>query len=265
MEQTVKTGIASEGGHWYGVDGSPCYEIEMKTKPGEFRPVNLRDARKLNLVPSVTTITKAVLAAPGLERWKQEQILMAALTLPPVEGESLDDYARRIRDDGQEHARQAAQRGTDIHAAIESVYCGREIPKEFYAEVCGTIEAINSIHPFGAWQAEKSFAHPIGYGGKVDLHSTAAEIVVDFKTKEFSADCDKKLHWPEQAIQLAAYREGLDIPKARCFNVFVSTSEPGVVRVHEWDEADISSGWEVFRRALEIWQIQKGYVPEVTQ
>ena len=65
--------------HWYGKDGSPRYTVTAKD--GSDRPTTLRDARKLSLVPSVTTILK-VAAKPGLEMWKLEQMLLAALTLP---------------------------------------------------------------------------------------------------------------------------------------------------------------------------------------
>ena len=84
---------AAESGHWYGRNGEPAYTIVGAN--GKARPTTLRDARKLNLVPSVTTIIK-VASQPGLDRWKQEQVLLAALTLPKVNDESDDDYIARI-------------------------------------------------------------------------------------------------------------------------------------------------------------------------
>ena len=53
--------------HWYDKDGSPRYEIEGKTG---LRPTTLRDARKHGWVPSVSTIWKDVVAAPGLVSWR---------------------------------------------------------------------------------------------------------------------------------------------------------------------------------------------------
>jgi hypothetical protein len=70
---------AAESLHWYDRDGKPAYTV--KAKDGSDRPATLRDARKLNLVPSVTTIIRCA-AAPGLELWKANQLMMAALTLP---------------------------------------------------------------------------------------------------------------------------------------------------------------------------------------
>jgi hypothetical protein len=117
VEAKITSGIASQSGHWYATNGNAAYEIEKKD--GGMRPVNLRDARKHNLVPSVTTVMQ-VMAKPGLEVWKQKQVLLAALTLPMQDGESLDDYASRIVADSKQQAIEAAQRGTNIHAAIEA-------------------------------------------------------------------------------------------------------------------------------------------------
>ena len=65
----------ANSGHWYSKDGSPRYTIEGKTG---VRATTLRDARKHDLVPSVTTILN-LLAKPGLDNWKQEQVLLSAL------------------------------------------------------------------------------------------------------------------------------------------------------------------------------------------
>ena len=73
---------SAESVHWYQHNGAPQYTV--KAKDGSDRPTTLRDARKLNLVPSVTTILK-IAAKPGLEAWKLNQMLLAALTLPKGE------------------------------------------------------------------------------------------------------------------------------------------------------------------------------------
>ena len=84
---------SAESVHWYRKDGAPQYTV--KAKDGSDRPTTLRDARKMSLVPSVTTILK-IAAKPGLEAWKQEQMLLAALTLPRLDGESEKDMVARI-------------------------------------------------------------------------------------------------------------------------------------------------------------------------
>ena len=79
---------ASQGQHWYDRDGTPRYEV--RAKDGSMRPATLRDARKFGWYPGVTSIIKCA-AAPGLERWKAEQTILSALTLPRSEGEGSDE------------------------------------------------------------------------------------------------------------------------------------------------------------------------------
>ena len=69
---------ASESQHWYDRQGNPMYTVIGKN--GKERNTTLRDARTMNLVPSVTTILN-VAAKPALNVWLQRQVLMAALTL----------------------------------------------------------------------------------------------------------------------------------------------------------------------------------------
>src|SRR4029077_3837007 len=90
---------------------------------GSMRPTTLADARKLDLVPSVTHVLQCA-SKPGLEAWKATQLLQAALTLPKKEDESLDDYAKRVIEDSREQGRKAAERGTELHAAIEDYIKG---------------------------------------------------------------------------------------------------------------------------------------------
>lgn len=244
---------ASESGHWYDKDGRPAYTLIGAN--GKERAPTVRDARKLNLYPSVTTIIRCA-AAPGLEFWKAKQAILAALTLPRNEGEFEDAYLDRILRDSKEQARKAAERGTEIHAAIQGHYEGKQPDEALWPFVQGAMKAVGP----GVWDAEKSFAHPLGFGGKVDLSSD--EWVIDFKTKEFSPE-DPIKGWPEQAMQLAAYRVGLGFTRARCGNVFVSVTHPGHAVMYEWPEEELSQGWEKFRALLGYWQADRKYIPTV--
>ena len=246
---------ASESQHWYTREGEPCYQI--KGKNGEFRDTTLRDARKLGLVPSVTTISKCA-ASPGLQMWQQQQVLMAALTLPRYPGEKDDDYSRRIIHDSKEQARKAAEKGTAIHAAIQGFYEGELVPEGMLGFVTCAVEAVRDISQPSRWTAERAFAHTSGFGGKVDLCSDSC--VIDFKSKEFD-DPTKKFAYDEHCMQLAAYRHGLGMPEARCANVFVSTLKPGLAVSHEWEESDLKRGWEMFRCLLGYWKAKNKFDP----
>lgn len=249
MSLSAKEPRASESNHWYTREGLPQYTVEA-SKGGQ-RATTLRDARKFNLVPSVTTILN-VAAKPALTAWMQRQVLLAALTLPRIQSESEDDYIDRIVEDSKQQGRMAADAGTDIHAAIQSFYEGT-IFNRHAGHVAGCIEAISNSFGMQPWISERSFAHELGFGGKADLH--APGFVLDIKTKEFT-DSNKIEAYDEHLMQLSAYRVGLGMPQARCANVFVSRTQEGLTVVKEWSADDLSRGWEMFLSLLKFWQLK---------
>jgi hypothetical protein len=206
------------------------------------------------LVPSVTTIIKSA-ASPGLEAWKLNQMLLAALTLPRIDGEPEEEFVQRVVKDSKEHAKMAAERGTAVHSAIESMYSG-VMHSEYAEHQAGCYRAIELEYGITEFQPEKAFAHELGFGGKVDLFSKEGKgVVLDIKSKEFS-DPTKVQGFDEHMMQLAAYRMGLDLPDARCANVFVSVTVPGLVVVKEWSQEDLTRGWHMFYALLRYWQVK---------
>lgn len=252
----LKTGRGSEGGHWYTRSGECCYEIRGAN--GNMRSVTLRDARKLGLVPGFSSIA-AMEAKPQLERWKIEQALMSALTLPRVENETDQQFMQRAREDSHEQSRRAAERGTHIHAAIQGYFEGKPVAAEdapYVFKFAGWLSQY--FAGVGNWTPERSFAHQLGYGGKVDLSSWDA--VIDFKCKDFGPEKQPgDLAYPEHCMQLTAYSHGLRLPNARKVNVFISTREPGLICVREWEQAESDQAWEAFRCLLKLWQIRRNY------
>lgn len=248
---------AAESLHWYNKDGSPQYTV--KAKDGSDRATTLRDARTMGLVPSVTTIIKCA-ASPGLEAWKLQQMMLAAMTLPRAPDEAEDIFIQRVISDSKEQGRKAAERGSDVHAALEGYFETKVLTKQ-HAEFQSAVEH-SVVSYFGdcEWAVEKSFAHERGFGGKIDLHTRDGDgVVIDFKTKEFTKEkADKVVGYDEHLMQLAAYRMGLNLPGARCANVFVSVTEPGLVKVYEWTPEDLDRGWKMFEALLTYWYAKSG-------
>jgi hypothetical protein len=243
---------AAESNHWYGKDGKPAYSVIGAN--GKERSTTLRDARKMGLIPSVTTIIKSA-ASPSLEAWKLNQMMLAALTLPRADDEPEEEFIARIQRDSKEHAKMAAERGTAVHTAIESMYSGI-MHAEFADHQAGVYREIEKEFGITEFQPEKAFAHELGFGGKVDLFTPAYQdrgLVIDIKTKEFS-DPSKVAGYDEHMMQLAAYRVGLGLPNADCANVFVSVSVPGLVICNKWSQEDLSRGWSMFQSLLSYWQ-----------
>jgi hypothetical protein len=241
----------AESTHWYTPEGLPAYETQAKD--GSMRPTTLRDARVKKLIPSVTTIIKCA-ASPGLENWKLEQMLLAALTLPRIPSEPEKDFLKRVRADSKEQGKAAAERGTAVHTSVEGFYEGKGMgdhPKH----VEGVKRALDGLYGPQDWLAEKSFGSKYGFGGKIDLCSPAA--VLDIKTKEFDAD-NLPSGFEEHLMQLAAYRVGVGMPNAACANVFVSVTNPGLVHIHKWEEKDLVRGWGMFVGLLNYWYAKTG-------
>ena len=236
----------SESGHWYLPDGSPAYRTIGKN--GKERNTTVKDARGLGLLPSVTTIIGCANKGEGLQRWLQEQAILAALTLPRLEGESEEDWLSRVVSDSKETAKQAAERGTHIHGIIESFYEGVYIP-----ELPPYVRAVESVinEHFGQqlWVSEKSFAYG-GFGGKCDLVAKSG-FVVDFKTTE--KDLDKLDYFFDHQMQLSAYRQGFEMPKARCAIVYVNALQ-NKAKLVEIPEDDLRIGWECFTHLLAFYR-----------
>ena len=250
---------AAESTHFYTRSGEPAYTVTAKA--GHQRPTNVSDARKLGLVPSVTTIIKCA-AAPALNRWKTEQMMLSALTLPRMPDEPEADWISRVWTDSQETAKKAAERGTAIHAAIQGAYEGEYSPDiDLLAHIGGAMKEVDKFLP-AVWTAERSFASPLGFGGKVDLSCNVG--VVDFKTKEFGPDSDLKT-WDEHSLQLAAYREGLQMPKARAAICYVSVTNPGLSRLIEIPEEELQRGWECFVYLLGYWKAKNRFNPALQE
>ena len=245
--------------HFYAQDGTPCYRVRALN--GEMRDATLRDARKHGWSPSVTEVLQIV-AKPQLEAWKVRQGVMAALTLPRVDGEDDDALLARIDADGRAQAKAAADEGTKIHDAIECHFKGQPVPEAYRQHVNGTVAKIAEIFPdVNDWRAEDYFCHARGFGGKVDLHSPSTGIVIDYKGKDGDFSDKKKLAY-DQHYQLAAYQTGLGLGLNVCANIFVSRTHPGLVAEYVWTREQMQEGWEVFNAALQLWKAIKRYNPE---
>ncbi len=250
----VKDPLATEAGHWYKPDGTPFYTYT--NSKGGTSNVTLREARKLNAVPSVTTITGTV-ASPALGKYFERQMFDAVIRTPR-NGCDLEVFFARCQTASKEHSKAAADKGTALHGAIECYMAGEQFADEWEPHVDAVIGTLRQYGIELDGESEKSFAHPLGFGGKVDYHDTTP-LVNDFKSKPM-IEPGKRYAFDNHAMQLAAYRHGLGIPTARCINTFVGIEDKRVL-IHEWDEADLARGWRMFKLLLAFWQEDKKFFP----
>lgn len=241
-------------GHWYREDGSTAYTVPRATGKGE-RDTTLADAKKLNLRPSVTTVM-AMAAKPGLETWKEEQILTAAVEWPFTYGDDIELWKKQIRIMSRQVAKTASEEGNRIHDGLEKCFKGNCLSGDKIIDEARLYIAHN-FKMGNDWVAEKSFCQH-GVGGKVDLHHRDGNghgVIIDFKTKN-TTDVAKMKGYDEHCIQLAAYRRGLDLPKAECYNMFISTVEPGLIVLKKWTNKELERGLAIFDALTELWYLK---------
>ncbi len=244
------------GAHWYTVDGKPCHT--QKKKCGGKRSTTLRDARVKNLFPSVTTIL-GVAEKDALTRWKIDQNLLACLTLPKIDGETLESFKKRVMLDAMVQVEDAKRLGSEIHDSIEQFFKGQKRVKHQKSAEAVYNFVVSYTGLGKGWIAEKTFSCASGYGGMIDLHHESGLWVVDYKTKDFGEhEINKKMAYDENCMQISAYSHGIGFPNAKKMNIFVSRTVPGLITHHEWD----TDMYDRFECLLKYWQLVKNYKPE---
>lgn len=237
--------------HYYTKEGEPRH---FEGKDG--KPTTLREARKNNWLPSVTTIIGDAIRKPALEKWMVGQAILSALTLPRNVDESNEDFAKRIQADMSDESKQARDVGSEIHAQVES---GEGEHAAAFQELCTEL----------GWQViEQEFAC-VGpdYAGKADLKirdSFGQVLMVDLKGQDWEPEGKKKKPYiyDDWLYQLAAYAD-TDKPNtyAGLVSVVFHRKDPKLWHVHNWTLDDHARGSAIFRHLVDLWKLIKKYDP----
>ena len=261
---TIANVKQAEASHWYYPDSRPCYEVPYADPSKGMRPTTLRDAKKLGLIPSVTTVLR-VLDKPALTSWKIEQAVLAVLTTPKLADEPLDAFIKRVLTTDKEQDAEAAKArelGTRIHDAIElglngGVFDNVKDEKELSPFVIPALAACNEL---GNVLATEKIMVGEGYAGRIDAILDGNEItVVDFKTTKTLP----KESWTEHLLQLSAYAKSFGNSgdkKINTVNIYISSIEAGKIVVcqnPDWQET-FERG---FKPLLNYWQFANNFNP----
>ena len=255
------------GGHWYDAEAKPRHTMPLASGEGE-RNTTLRDARKHNLIPSVTTLL-GLFAKPGLDRWKQDQLLRIAHENPPLDEESFEDYADRCLVLHEKPVADAADFGTRIHDAIEKFFEGDPIDDELlpYVKPAFDWKQENQLRFI---EREKTMVNlEEGFAGTVDIVGLGAnqeKFVIDWKTRKTKKGV-KVSSYDFQIHQIAAYAatywgaDAVDAEQVFGANAYLSSTEPGRFEVIKYSPSELKDAWAVFKSACAIWRSLKGYDP----
>ena len=255
------------GGHWYTREGKAKHTMPRAKGDGE-RNTTLRDAKKHGLYPSVTTLL-GLFAKPGLQRWKDDQLLRVAFDNPPKLDESYEGYANRCLVMHEKPVEEAASFGTKVHDAIEAYFEGTHIPDEL----------LGYIQPALDWKQENQLTfthrerllvnHDYGFAGTVDIVGRGSEnqqFILDWKTRK-TKEGQKITSYDFQIHQIAAYasthfgEEEVLGHRVHGANCFISSSQMGRYEVIRYSPEDLADAWKVFRSICEVWRSLKGYDP----
>ena len=143
--------------HYYGQDGSTQYRIIGSN--GIERDTTLRDAKKLNLVPSVTTILQ-IPAKPALYSWLQDQLLNAVLRCdwePNLNDETkVKQWKGMLTQEAQKIGRDAAKRGSEMHDSLERYFISGEIDEKDKSFILPVVNKLTEHFGKIDWEAEKA-------------------------------------------------------------------------------------------------------------
>ena len=268
----------SESNHWYNAEGKPVHTVAGKTV--DTRPTNIRDARELNLFPSVSGIIKQWYN-PNLERYKIEKAMETARSYlsqyPVVEFDSQEEedaYYKFVRENAKKESGNAADLGTKIHATIEAALDGYEwnqdeevtssegylVPiKEF------VLPAIEVLKGFAIRETETVVLNKEdGYAGTMDVAAfkDGKNYILDFKSTK--TKIDKKIEVRQgHAMQLAAYYKAFygNTEDINAGNIYISTNEIGRVDLVIYTREELLEQWEAFKACLTLWRLANDYDP----
>lgn len=242
---------------------------------------NLRDARKIDGLPSITTVLK-IIEKPALTKYKLEQILRASLSLSQDDSETKEEYIDRIIEESGRESKEAIGFGNNIHALAENylkrdetVQIEDDIVFNAFSSVADWID--NSLVPGSSFEVEESMSSVThGFAGKPDCFGETKGFgyaVIDWKSQKVKQKFMKrKKAWENKPVvyddfvyQLAAIgllvEENRGVTPDNYISVVISSNKinMGFVHVHVWDYEEVENAKEIFLSMLSVWRGIKKY------
>lgn len=246
------------------------------TKDGELIDGDLRLCRKLNGLPSPTTVLN-ILGSPGLRYYFRRQMWEAAVTTPRWLGETDDEYWERCQKFADEHGQAARDKGGDFHSLVQRFHerCMKSGKECMVNEWANLIHADDPMLPqfqsYTAWY-QGSVRRSLlveqavigqGYAGRVDHVAEMMDgkvLCLDIKTQDTTKKKGKFVFYDQWPIQLGAYAGACKIPIDGLMSVAVSANSPVTIEAKLWDRS-VDYYHDIFMGLLKFWCHSNDYHP----
>lgn len=206
--------------HFYDKEGKLVSEVPNKSKGG-YRPTTLSDARKLGLVPSVTTIIGGVTNKDWLVNWKLGLLDEYLSKNPKPTDRSLASLVEELSSGARDF-------GTEVHRLMEIDAPGTAtIKREFLMRFPKAVQTF----------AEGSFADDRGFGGTIDLRILEDDgtiNIIDYKTTK-SIDGAKSTDYERQLCFYAMHHLKTKInPNVKTWILWIEVDEKKKLITGKW-------------------------------
>lgn len=249
--------------HWYNKQGEAVFEVP-KASGGGMRATTLADARKLGLLPSVTTIL-GIIDKPQLVDWKVKQAISACYDNRPTG--TLEEYTKAMQAKSEEQVGDAADLGTAIHAALEAAFAGETYDSAMAPYVMPTLAKVSQAGIKLVQHELRLVNELVGYAGTTDavmVDAKGCQGILDFKSRKTKAG-QKCTPWETEPMQIAAYAKAKfgTLDGIVGANVYISTTEVGRVEIVTYTSEQLWEAWNAFVASAMLWQYLKDYKPGI--
>ena len=249
--------------HWYNKQGEAVFEVP-KASGGGMRPTTLADARKLGLLPSVTTIL-GIIDKPQLVDWKVKQAISACYDTRPTG--TLDEYVKAMQAKSEEQVGDAADLGTAIHAALEAAFAGETYDSALAPYVMPTLAKVSQAGIQLVQHELRLVNQIVGYAGTTDavmVDGSARQGILDFKSRKTKPG-QKCTPWETEPMQIAAYAQAKfsTLEGITGANVYISTTEIGRIEIVTYTSDELKEAYGAFLASAKLWSYLKGYRPGI--